>query len=200
MYVDSLLKQKGYTLVELAMAIAILGIIAGIGVFTLSGDTQKRAINTTGLRLVELLRRAQSEATLNRAYRGICFKQTGSIIYAQLYTPAVNATTKRPTNLDCDSSDTSLGTKVEFRDKVTLCATCDTNVGLNKSVFFDSTGFASLSTGVKSKYEICLIHTGMTAGTRAREVEVSIPTTIAYLKQGDPGEYSSVVANSGSCI
>lgn len=192
-------RPEGVSLVEIMVGLVILSILLSVAVMTLKRGSSRTSLTQTGEMLVGALRRVQAEANGKREYRGLCFKQdAGGQVFARLYIPALNAA-GHPTDSDCTSGEQTTY-QFNFKSNVTICTTCDTNVDFDKSIFFNPLGFSTSISGARTDYEICLIHSNLGAGTRAREIELSKMGIVKFLKVGETGGLAGVVANAGDCI
>jgi len=182
------------------VSLVVMAVLLSVAVMTLSGSRGKRHLLDTSNGLLDALRRAQSEADRSKEFRGLCFKQdSDGGFYAQIYEPSLG-TNRLPANSDCDGSDVGLGYRFPFKPGVSVCASCDANVGVGKSIFFNPQGFTSTENGTRTDFEICLIHAELASGTRAREIEVSALGIIKLLKVGETGSFGGVVVNAGDCL
>ncbi len=191
--------SKAVTILEIMVSLVIFSIILALSVAYVRRGTGRTQLVETGKGLVGILRRAQAEANSKRSFRGVCFKQdTGGSVYAQLYIPQLGSN-GLPTNDDCGSGEV-MGARYNFKSYVGVCASCDANIGLDKSIFFNALGFSTAVNGVRTGFEICLIHSKMDAGTRAREVEVTSMGLVKLLGLTDAGSLTGVSANADDCI
>ncbi len=190
-------RSHAFTLVEIMIAMAVVLTLLIYAISTLTGLREKRQLVGAANALVDVFTRAQKEANAQRRVMGVCFKSGGGSTYAQAYYPALSAA-GLPTDLDCVTGDV-LKPLAIFGPSISVCPTCDPNVGLNKSVFFSPIGFPILQNGNLGTYQVCLINPHMGAGSRAREVEVTGGGMIQISKLGFAGDLPSVQANSGTC-
>jgi Tfp pilus assembly protein FimT len=192
--------MRGLSFLEIMITITIITATLAIATMSIFGRNHKQGLTDTMIGLEDTLRRAQSEADRNREIRGVCFKQdSAGQQFAQIYEPSLGGN-RLPTNLDCDNTDSALGYRFAFKTGVTLCTSCDANVSLSKSLFFNPQGFSILSNGTPTNFEICLVQTKLPSGNRAREIELNSLGVIKLLSSGETGSFSGVVANSGNCL
>ncbi len=196
-YTSTLL--KGFTILEILVALAIVTVLVSASLMSLSGSKTKQDLLTTGNGLVDTLRRAQSRATAQKKWLGLCFKQDGSgHQFARIYNPELS-TNNYPSNDDCDSSEMTILT-FQFKPGVELCQNCDSNIALNKSIFFRKDGRTTVRNGTPTGFEICLIGVNLQAGNRAREVEITSMGLVKLNNMNDAAGYlNNVTANTGNC-
>ena len=195
--------MRGFSLLELLISVAIVAILAMLGLRSMAGAQQRESLLKTGNQVVDLLRRAQADAKLYGTMRGVCFKKdpVTKRMYMAMYEPVLGSGSTLPSDDDCgDPSEQGKGPMIPFPDDVQFCTKCDSKVNIDKSVFFDKDGMTTQSDGNRSPYEICIMHTKMPAGTRAREVELGVNGDIQLLAQTATGLYDGVVANQGHCL
>ena len=189
--------MNGVTLLEIMIVMIIVLTLTSLGVITLGANREKNRLLNAANGVVDVFTRAQKEAVGQQRIMGACFKTGTNGTYAQAYVPTL-ASSGLPTDADCTSGETPR-VKVDFGSTVALCATCDTNIALNKSVFFSPIGFPILQNGNAATFQICLIDSRLPAGARAREVEVTSGGMTQLVKPGSAGSLASVQANTGSC-
>lgn len=197
------MKEQGFSLLEVLIVSVVVSILAILGIRGIGQGHQKESLLKAGNQIVDLLRKAQSDAKLFGEYRGICFKNNVSTQnhFASMYKPVIAGGSILPSNNDCsDGAENNTGPTVSFGNSIKFCLNCDSKVNLNQSIFFDKDGMTSEHTGLRTVYEICIINMDLPAGTRAREVEVGINGDIQLLPQTAQGSYAGVVANQGNCI
>ncbi len=190
-------KPYGFSLIETVIVTVLVLVLAGIAATSVRSNVQKNKLVFTADLVVTALRKAQTEAIDARRFIGLCFKQDSSSGYINIYRPDLLAS-GLPSNVDCSDNENILST-YRFKKAVTVCANCDSNVNYNKSIFFDAGGFAKITNGTKTNFEICLMNPKMADSNCAREVEVTSAGTIEKIKLGQSGDVGTVQANSGNC-
>ena len=192
-------RNRGFTIIELLIALVVLSIIISAAVMYLTGKKKKQDLLDTGNGLVDTVRRAQSQALAEKKWFGLCFKSdsTTGEQYVKIYDPELT-TSNYPSDNDCSSAESAIYT-FKFKPGIEVCTNCDANIALDKSIFFNRYGRTVIQNGTPTGFEICLINGGSSGTRMAREVEVTSMGIVKMNKLGDAGFFNGVVTNSGNC-
>jgi len=150
------MKRKGYTLVEMVVALIVVGILSGLAIIIISSAMRGIQLNTAAERLAADLRYAQNMASGTARWYGVSFEANPANFYT-LYTTTgtIDATIDNPakagsnfvinTNTDFGVTISGVsvdggGKKVEFhpfgtpyRDKTSSVITTEAVITLMKS-------------------------------------------------------------------
>jgi prepilin-type N-terminal cleavage/methylation domain-containing protein len=105
-------KTKGYTLAEMAVAIAIIGILAAIAIPSWLGFRNTRNLNVAQGLIYQIISQAQSEASLLHMDRKASFRENNGVvqwaIHSATSTPLTTEWRDLSPNVRIDSVETTL--------------------------------------------------------------------------------------------
>lgn len=154
--------ERGFTIIELMVTVAILAIIAGIAAPSFTNLIRSNRVTSAGNELVALLQIARSEAVSNRATATVCPSTDGSTCAAATGNRWIAVVTKNGAPTVLRDSTLSSGVKV----------TPSTNLSSASNVFtFTPNGFSAVGTNTSGTVGICV---GELSGQNDIDVSASV--------------------------